>query len=1031
MRRNLRKSADEFTHVRKSGIARQTKRDSYPQLGLKTTGLQRLSTSGALCLVLGFLPFPAWAADPIGTDQARLTSLQQKIEELYAAGKYHEAIPIAEEHLKLVEKLSGPDHAETASSCNDLGELFFRDGDYPHAETMLRRALAIEEKALGPEDPSAARTLLILGELHMEMGDLTGAEPIFQRALKIREKALGPDDLDLGEVLADLSELYRTVGDYGKAEPLSLRALKIYETKAGPEHPNTATVLNNQAMLYQDMSDYAKAEPLLQRALAISEKALGPDHPEVAFRLNNLAVLYMDQLGEYARAEPLLLRALRIRETALGPEHLYTVATLMNLASCYDYLLQTEKAESLYQKCVTIQEKLQPDHPGTAMTMSNFGHFYAKLDQPAKAEDLYRRALKIEEKAVGPDHPDTALILQNLAWAYADKGDFAGAEQLYRRALKIDEKTFGPDHPDTERVLRNLAALKIDQGKTDEALGLALRADKAGQKRLANILSFTSEEQRLAFANTMAPYNVLGTLGRAAELAQVVLRYKGIVLDSLLEDRLAAEASANPKQREVVAQARAAKQRLMKLWLEIPKDASLEARKKRDAERNQLSKRVEELEASLARQFAGLGKARRALGVTVPQVQGVLADNQVLIELVFYNHYVGKNKSEGRYGALVVARRGETKWVPLGNAADIKKNVSLYQKSARGQTDEGTLNRALRGLHAQLWEGIEKVLPAGAKTVIISPDAELSFVSFATLLAADDKFLGEKYSIRYVASGRDLLRESKSAGNPATVIYANPDFGTTGNAPATASGADGLRSTERRDLQSIVLPPLPGTAREAAALAERTGNSATLFLASAATEAELRRVAAPRILHLATHGFFLPEINAGAEKGVADESQPRRGRLVNPMHRSGVAMAGAQNTLQAWGRGEVPPTDNDGIVTAEEVGGLKLDGTWLVTLSACETGSGEVRAGEGVIGLRRGFVQAGAKNLLMTLWPISDDTTVEMMMDFYTEALRSRDAAQALAETQRAWLVRLRQEKGLLAAVRLAGPFIMSSQGKP
>jgi CHAT domain-containing protein len=148
------------------------------------------------------------------------------------------------------------------------------------------------------------------------------------------------------------------------------------------------------------------------------------------------------------------------------------------------------------------------------------------------------------------------------------------------------------------------------------------------------------------------------------------------------------------------------------------------------------------------------------------------------------------------------------------------------------------------------------------------------------------------------------------------------------------------------------------------------------------------------------------------------------------MHRSGMAMAGAQNTLLAWGRGEVPPTDNDGIVTAEEVGGLKLSGTWLVTLSACETGSGDVHAGEGVMGLRRGFIQSGARNLLMTLWPISDQTTVQIMMDFYDSAFKTGNAPQALAETQRDWLVKLRKEKGLLAAVRLAGPFIMSSQGK-
>ena len=149
------------------------------------------------------------------------------------------------------------------------------------------------------------------------------------------------------------------------------------------------------------------------------------------------------------------------------------------------------------------------------------------------------------------------------------------------------------------------------------------------------------------------------------------------------------------------------------------------------------------------------------------------------------------------------------------------------------------------------------------------------------------------------------------------------------------------------------------------------------------------------------------------------------------MNRSGLALAGAQKTLQAWAKGEVPPIENDGIVTAEDVGGLKLDSTWLVVLSACDTGSGEAKAGEGVMGLRRGFIQAGAQNLLMTLWPISDETTVQIMLDFYDAAFKSGNAPQALADTQRDWLVKLRKEHGLLEAVRLAGPFIMSSQGKP
>jgi CHAT domain-containing protein len=190
------------------------------------------------------------------------------------------------------------------------------------------------------------------------------------------------------------------------------------------------------------------------------------------------------------------------------------------------------------------------------------------------------------------------------------------------------------------------------------------------------------------------------------------------------------------------------------------------------------------------------------------------------------------------------------------------------------------------------------------------------------------------------------------------------------------------------------------------------------------------------ILHLATHGFFEPE--DPSSEGNPNESQSpgiksdlTKARFFkNPMHRSGLALAGANSTIEAWKRGEAPPIEEDGILTAEDVSTLDLKSTWLVTLSACDTGSGEARAGEGVMGLRRGFVQAGAQNLLMTLWPINDEFTIQIMSDFYEAAHESGNAPESLAKVQRDWLVKLRKEQGLASAVNLAGPFIMSSQGK-
>jgi CHAT domain-containing protein len=355
----------------------------------------------------------------------------------------------------------------------------------------------------------------------------------------------------------------------------------------------------------------------------------------------------------------------------------------------------------------------------------------------------------------------------------------------------------------------------------------------------------------------------------------------------------------------------------------------------------------------------------------------------------------------------MIASKGEPRWIPLGAAAAIEKKVELYGKSVRGDTDERTLHSVLRTLYDQVWAPIEKALPEGTKTVILSPDGELNFISFATLLGPADEFLIEKHSIGYVASGRDLLRERQVSATELLAVFGNPDFGSQAKLipqQRESSSALAMRSSEMQDLADMSLKTLPGTDMECAGLkaqADASGKPVRIFLGPDATEAQLQEVNSPRILHLATHGFFLPESKdehdgEDQERGtmtLAGETSDRKTPVIlkNPMHRSGLAPAGAQRTLEAWAKGEAPPSENDGIVTAEEVGSLNLKGTWLVVLSACETGTGQAKAGEGVMGLRRGFIQAGAQNLLMTLWPISDETTVQIMLDFYERAFGDRE----------------------------------------
>jgi CHAT domain-containing protein/tetratricopeptide (TPR) repeat protein len=237
------------------------------------------------------------------------SELNKKVIELYNAGRYSDAVPIAQRVLAINEKALGRDHPDVATSLNNLASLYKNRGRYADAEPLYQRALAINEKALGRDHPNVATSLDNLALLYNNQGRYAEAEPLYQRALAINEKALGRDHPNVATSLNNLASLYYNQGRYADAEPLYQRSLAILEKALGRDHPYVAGSLNNLAELYRSQGRYADAEPLYQRSLAINEKALGRDHPDVARSLNNLAALYYNQ-GRYADALPIVKRTL-------------------------------------------------------------------------------------------------------------------------------------------------------------------------------------------------------------------------------------------------------------------------------------------------------------------------------------------------------------------------------------------------------------------------------------------------------------------------------------------------------------------------------------------------------------------------------------------------------------------------------------------------------------------------------------------------------------------------------------------------
>ena len=864
-----------------------------------------------------------------------------------------------------VDAQEGP--PQEAAQLSAEAEKLYAQGRYQEAIPLAQQALAIREKALGLEHPDTATALNYLAFLYYFTGAYEQAEPLFKRALANREKALGPEHPDTAQSLNNLAALYRTTGAYAKAESLSQRALAIYE-KARPEHPDTCAALGNLAAVYYDTGAYAKAEPLYLRALAICEKALGPEQPGTATALGNLALLY-ETTGAYAKAEPLLARALAIDEKALGPEH-----------------------------------------PETARPLHNLGELYRTTGAYAKAEPLYQRALAIREKALGLEHPGTATALSSLASVYYDTGAYAKAEPLYQRALAIREKALGPEHPDTATALNNLAGLYQATGAYAKAEPLCERAQVIQESNTAHFLLAGAEprvqaylQQRVGTAYANVSFSLAHRTARTTALGLTsVLQYKGRVLDAMSGSVARLRRSIAPEDQALFEQLSNVTQQLSTLTFRGPANLSAETYLQR---LETLARQQERLQGVLSTRSATFGET--VTPITLEGVRRALPADAVLVEWFRYEPFDPKAKGGVRWGApryvaYVLKHAGEPVVIDLGAAQSIDALV-VELRAALSDPANTYFKEVAQELSGKLIKPLRSHLPQSGR-LLLSPDGELNLLPFAALVDEQGVYLAQHFELTYLTSGRDLLRMAAEAvPRGGDVVLANPDYGQSPSPGPPANTS--LQPAPPVDFDRSGLPPftpLKGTADEAKALQALLKLDAQHVLTGdRATEASLRALHAPRLLHLATHGFFLNDQEIGKVSlrlvGFDPETPLPAGE--NPLLRSGLALAGA-NVRQSG-------ATDDGILTAAEVAQLDLLGTQLVVLSACDTGVGKVQPGEGVYGLRRALLLAGAQTQLVSLWKVADAATQELMIDYYQRLLKGEGRSAALRTAQEAMMADL------------------------
>jgi CHAT domain-containing protein/Tfp pilus assembly protein PilF len=692
-----------------------------------------------------------------------------------------------------------------------------------------------------------------------------------------------------------------------------------------------------------------RALGILQRALQIREEILGPQHPNVAVTLNALAASYED-LRDYGHALPMYQRALELRERALGPKHYDVAIALNNLGQLYAKLGDAEKARPLLERSLHIREEvLGRDHPAVANALTGLARVLASGGQFDEAERLLDRALRLTERALGPWSPELAKMLDLLGQVYAARNRPTAAP-TFERVLAI-----------TEHILRH-SRVGADEGYLEDFL-------RAEQQRNDHIYSLVLRYPGDARARRLALTTALLRKGRLLSEAQLLARTVRASLKT-------------PEDEERLTRLLVLRRRLASLQLQT---ARPNPDKGKDAPRPevataQLEEEAEAIEDQLARRSAAL-RLERSLPdppVLIERIRRALPARTALLEMVLFHPQpsgalLGDERSlPEHYLGFVLRATGEVLATDLGEASPIDDAASaLRQALSKAGSAPDAGQRLGRLLMAKLGP-----LLADSTGIYVSPDGALDLVPFVALDDGRGALL-DRYHITYLTSGLDLLHEGTTAPARSVVVFADPDFHADTTPVPQASklrSPDETRSGERTWLRLL------GTRREAEAI-HGLLPQAMLFLGKDASKTALLGVASPGILHIATHGWLLDD---GA----------RSDQLVtkNPLLRSGLVLAGANRAGD---------TGAQGLVTALEMAGMDLRGTQLVVLSACDTGLGMVKRGEGVYGLGRALLIAGAETLVMSLWTVDDQSTRALMVKYYERLLAGSGRGEAMEQAMK------------------------------
>lgn len=873
-----------------------------------------------------------------GEELNNIAKLQIKL------GQYEKADENIKKSLKILEEFRKDEGKKIylINAIETQATLFGIEGLFDEAEDELDRSAKIISKAdhlVGVDELSTAKEL---SSLLIQLGRYSATEDLLDKLIANYEKLYGTTSLRLIEPLVNKGRLTLAEGDYTAADKIATRANQIALTVYGENSTKTAPTQKLMGDIDYIIGDYDKAEDNLQKALASQEKQFGREHIEVAKSLSQLALIKFYKGDDPKEIEKLMQESLTIMGNKLGKQNPQYAEILKNVAVLNISVKKYDVAFSSLTQAETIWRTKtgSKSNINAASIFTLTGDVYYQLKNYKKAEEFYNKGKDLYNRFFSTKHPEYVKVLSKLSKVYYMEKDYKTAKKNIEEALSNYEgfiKQYFPALSEREKA-KYWNTIK-------------------GDFEFYNTLAFGQLEDFRDLSGKVYNYQLL----TKALLLSSSIKIRERILNSN-DENLKANYNLWVQKKEFLTNA------LSMSTLQLADNG---------IDPVALGNEVEQLERELSEKSELFGQSFENKKITYENVQKSIGKNEVAVEMVryrFFNHVLTDSII---YVALYVKNdNSRPKVIHLPEGYRMEKRFYRFFRNSIISKQKDTVS------YHVFWEPIQKEIGTAA-TIYLSPDGVYNILNLEAILAPDGRYVIDNANIVLVSNTKDLyLKKAKgkspAASNNAT-MFGNPTFYITASTNKSIASLPGTEK-EVNELQDLL---------------KQKGWKTSEYTETSASEERVKEVDSPKIFHIATHGFYTAEVDPDdAAKLTENEAMMTE----NPLLKTGLLMKGAGDVLN---KTKYNYNIESGILTAYEAMSLNLDKTDLVVLSACETGLGEISNGEGVYGLQRAFLVAGAKTLIMSMFKVDDEATQELILNFYKKWLTTNNMRQSFIDAKK------------------------------